>query len=143
MGILATPSRQQPLDVDYINSIVTQVNTLTTMIGDRTNSSSNLNTVSVRSSDIKWFATTVNVSAATNNSAGDVVDYSFNFPAFKGIPTVVASIVSGTTTAKINESATVTVKNIGSQGATLRVRYYTNGTLNVNVNIIACGLSPD
>lgn len=143
MGILPTPNRSQPLDVDYIGQMATQVNLLTTMVGDSSTSSSNINTVSVQTQNMKWFATTINVSAATNNAAGDVVDYTFNYPAFKGLPVVVASIVSGTTTAKINESATVSVKAVGSQGATIRVRYYSNGTLNVNVNIIACGLSPD
>ena len=143
MGILSTPSRGQPLDVDYIGQIATQVNQLTTIVGDKSTAYSNINTVSVKTSDLKIFATTVNVSAASNNAAGDVVDYSFNYPAFKGIPIITATVVSGTTTAKINESATVSINNPGSQGATLRVRYYTNGTLNVNINIVAIGLSPE
>lgn len=143
MGILATPSRGQPLDVDYISQIATQVNQLTTLVGDKSTAYSNVNTVSAKTSDLKFFATTVNVSAATNNTSGDVVDYTFNYPAFKGIPIITATVVSGTTTATINESATVSVKNPGSQGATIRVRYYTNGTLNINVNIIAIGLSPE
>ena len=131
------------MDVDYIGQIATQVNQLTTIVGDKSTAYSNINTVSVKTSDLKIFATTVNVSAASNNAAGDVVDYSFNYPAFKGIPIITATVVSGTTTAKINESATVSIKNPGSQGATLRVRYYTNGTLNVNINIVAIGLSPE
>lgn len=140
MGILATPSRGQPLDVDYVAQIATQVNTLTTLVGDNSTSYSSINGVSVKTSEIKMFATSINVTAATNQASGDFVDITISYPPFKGFPVLTASIVSGTSS-NIGDDATVVFKNISSQQAIMRVKYNHGGTLNVNVNVIAVGFS--
>lgn len=140
MGILATPSRGQPLDVDYVAQIATQVNTLTTLVGDNSTSYSSINGVSVKTSEIKMFATSVNVTAATNSASGDFVDITLSYPTFKGAPVLTASVVSGTSS-NIGDDATVVFKNISSQQAIMRVKYNYGGTLNVNVNVIAVGFA--
>lgn len=140
MGILSTPNRGQPLDVDYIAQIATQVNELTTLVGDRTTSYSNINGASIKTSEIKIFATSVNVTAATSSTDGDIVDVNVSYPAFRGYPVLTATVVSGASS-NIGDDATVVIKNISSQQATLRVKFNKNGNLNINLNIIAVGFS--
>jgi hypothetical protein len=140
MGILATPNRLQPMDVDYIAQIVTQVNQLTTLVGDRSTSYSSINNTSVKTSETKIFATSVNVVASSNKTDGDVVDVTISYPPFRGLPVLTATIVSGTSS-NIGDDATVVFKNISSQQATMRVRFNRGGSLNINVNVIAVGFS--
>jgi hypothetical protein len=138
MGILSTPNRGQPLDVDYIAQIATQVNQLTTLVGDRSSSFSSVNDVSVKTSDMKFFAKTVNVFASTNKTDGDAVDYTVSYPPFNGNPIVTATIVSGASST-IGDDATVVMKNISSSNCTFRITFNTGGNLDIFVNIIAIG----
>lgn len=140
MGILATPNRGQALDVDYISQIATQVNQLTTLVGDRSTSYSSVNNTSVKTSELKFFATTVNVVAASNKADGDIIDYTVNYPTFKGFPIITATIVSGSSS-NIGDDATVVFKNISSQQAVMRIKFNRGGSLNINVNILAIGFS--
>ena len=140
MGILATPNRLQVMDVDYIAQIVSQVNQLTTLVGDRSTSYSSINNTSVKTSEVKIFATSVNVVASTNKTDGDVVDVTISYPPFRGFPVLTATIVSGSSS-NIGDDATVVFKNISSQQATMRVRFNRGGSLNINVNVIAVGFS--
>lgn len=138
MGIISTPNRGQPLDIDYIASIVGQLNTLTTLVNNDANVYSTLNDATVKTSSLKLFAKTFNVTAQTTNSTGDITDITVNYPAFNGFPVVTATIVSGTTNT-VGDKATVVVRNVTTTSATLRVTYYQSGSLNINVNVIAIG----
>lgn len=138
MGILSTPNRGQPLDVDYIAQMASQVNQLTTIVGDRSSSFSSINDVSVKTSDMKIFAKTVNVFASTNKTDGDVVDYTISYPPFNGNPVVTATIVSGAAST-IGDDATVVLKNISTSSCTFRVTFNTGGNLDIFVNVIAMG----
>ncbi len=138
MGILATPNRGQPLDVDYISQIAGQVNQLTTLVGDRSSSFSSINDISVKTADIKIFAKTVNVFASTNKTDGDVVDYTISYPPFNGNPIVTATIVSGASSS-IGDDSVVVLKNISTSGCTFRVTFNTGGNLDIFVNILAIG----
>jgi len=140
MGILQTPNPGQPLDTDYIGQMVTQINDLTTAVGDRSTSYSTINNTSVRTGELKVFAITQNVVASTNKSDGDTVDITVNYPPFRGFPVITATIVSGSSS-NIGDDATVVVKTASSQSATLRVKFNRGGTLNINLNVIAIGLS--
>jgi hypothetical protein len=138
MGILATPNRGQPLDVDYISQIAGQVNQLTTLVGDRSSSFSTINDVTVKTADIKMFAKTVNVFASTNKTDGDVVDYTISYPPFNGNPVVTATIVSGASSS-IGDDSIVVLKNISTSSCTFRVTFNTGGNLDIFVNILAIG----
>lgn len=138
MAIIPTPSRGQPLDVDYIGQIATQVNQLTTLVGDTSTAYSTINDTSIKTSDLKIFAQTVNVVASTTNTSGATQDFTINYPTFKGFPIITATIVSGASS-NIGDDATVVFKNVGSQQATMRIKYRRNGNLNINVNVIAIG----
>lgn len=138
MGILATPNRGQPLDVDYISQIAGQVNQLTTLVGDRSSSFSTINDVTVKTADIKMFAKTVNVFASTNKTDGDVVDYTISYPPFNGNPVVTATIVSGASSS-IGDDSIVVFKNISTSSCTFRVTFNTGGNLDIFVNILAIG----
>lgn len=138
MGILATPNRGQPLDVDYISQIAGQVNQLTTLVGDRSSSFSTINDVTVKTADIKIFAKTVNVFASTNKTDGDVVDYTISYPPFNGNPVVTATIVSGASSS-IGDDSIVVLKNVSTSSCTFRVTFNTGGNLDIFVNILAIG----
>jgi len=138
MAIIPTPNRGQPLDIDYLAILATQVNNLTTLVGDASASFSSINDTSVKTSDLKIFAKTVNVFSSTSKTDGDVVDYTVNYPAFNGFPIITASIVSGSTSS-IGDDATVVFKQISSSSATFRVTFNTGGNLDINVNILAIG----
>lgn len=138
MGILATPNRGQPLDVDYISQIAGQVNQLTTLVGDRSSSFSTINDVTVKTADIKMFAKTVNVFASTNKTDGDVVDYTISYPPFNGNPVVTATIVSGASSS-IGDDSIVVLKNVSTSSCTFRVTFNTGGNLDIFVNILAIG----
>ena len=140
MGILATPNRGQPLDVDYISQIAGQVNQLTTLVGDRSSAFSTVNDVNTKTSDIKIFAKTVNVFSSTNKTDGDVVDYTVSYPPFSGNPVVTATIVSGSSSS-IGDDAVVVLKNISTSSCTFRVTFYPGGSLDIFVNLIAVGFS--
>jgi len=138
MGILSTPNRGQPLDVDYIAQIARQVNQLSTIVGDRSSSFSTINDTAVKTSDIKFFAKTVNVFASTNRTDGDIIDYTVNYPPFNGNPIVTATVVSGPTST-VGDDATVVMKNISSSSCTFRVTFNTGGNLDIFVNVLAMG----
>lgn len=140
MGILATPNRGQPLDVDYISQIAGQVNQLTTLVGDRSSAFSTVNDLNTKTADIKIFAKTVNVFSSTNKTDGDVVDYTVSYPPFSGNPVVTATIVSGASSS-IGDDAVVVLKNISTSSCTFRVTFNTGGNLDIFVNLIAVGFS--
>ena len=56
MGILSIPSRGQPLDISYISQIASQVNRITTIVGDKISSFSSVNDFSKKTSDLKIYA---------------------------------------------------------------------------------------
>lgn len=140
MGILQTPNKMQPLDVAYVGQIVDQVNANTTAIGDRSTSYSNINGTSVKTGDIKFFATTVSVVASTNKTDGDVVDVTVSYPPFRGYPVVTGTLVSGSSS-NIGDNSSVVLKTVSSQQATFRVTFNRGGTLQANLNVIAVGFS--
>lgn len=140
MGILATPNRGQPLDVDYISQIAGQVNQLTTLVGDRSSAFSTVNDLNTKTADIKIFAKTVNVFSSTNKTDGDIVDYTVSYPPFSGNPVVTATIVSGASSS-IGDDAVVVLKNISTSSCTFRVTFNTGGNLDIFVNLIAVGFS--
>jgi hypothetical protein len=138
MGILSIPSRGQPLDVTYISQIASQVNKLTSIVGDKISSFSSINDFSQKTSDLKIYAKTVNVFASTNKTDGDVVDYTVNYPTFNGIPVVTATIVAGSAS-NIGDNATIVLKSVTTSSATFRVTFYSGGNLDISVNIVAIG----
>jgi hypothetical protein len=140
VGILATPNRGQPLDVDYISQIAGQVNQLTTLVGDRSSAFSTVNDLNTKTADIKIFAKTVNVFSSTNKTDGDIVDYTVSYPPFSGNPVVTATIVSGASSS-IGDDAVVVLKNISTSSCTFRVTFNTGGNLDIFVNLIAVGFS--
>lgn len=138
MGILSIPSRGQPLDVTYISQIASQVNRLTTIVGDKIASFSSVNDLSQKTSDLKVYAKTVNVFASTNKTDGDVVDYTINYPTFNGIPVVTATIVAGSSS-NVGDNANIVFKSITTSSATFRVTFSSGGNLDISVNVIAIG----
>lgn len=138
MGILSIPSRGQPLDITYISQIASQVNKLTTIVGDKISAFSSINDFSKKTSDLKIYAKTVNVFSSTNKTDGDVVDYTVNYPAFNGIPIVTATIISGSSSS-IGDNATIVLKTVTSSSATFRVTFYSGGNLDISVNVLAVG----
>jgi hypothetical protein len=143
MARLTTPNRGQPLDVDYIANIVGEVNKLTDIVGNTSTAYSNINDVNVKTNNIKFFAKSINIVKASTASTGGFVDQDVIYPAFNGFPIVVATISNGAsgTSGTLGDRATVVIRSITSTVAKVRVTFYSSGTLNVNLNVIAIGLN--
>jgi hypothetical protein len=138
MGILSIPSRGQPLDISYISQIASQVNRITTIVGDKISAFSSVNDFSKKTADLKIYAKTINVFSSTNKTDGDVVDYTVNYPAFNGLPVVTATILAGSSSS-IGDNATIVLKNVTTSSTTFRVTFYSGGNLDISVNVIAVG----
>lgn len=138
MGILATPSRGQPLDVDYIGQIATQVNQLTTLVGDRSTSYSNIAGTSVKTSEVKMFGTTVSVVSQSTKTDGDFVDIKVSYPQFQNTPVVTGTIWAD---GSVGDDSTVVLKSVSPSEAMFRITFKTTGAFSVKLNVIAIGFS--
>lgn len=137
---LSPPSRGQPLDVDYIGSIVGQVNNLTRDIGDTTNAFSNINNVNVKTSKVRFFATQLNV--ATSVAANQLwLDRQISYPAFQNFPIITTAIFTNSQNA-VGDTFTTVIKSITTTAATIRINIPRAGAVNVNLHVIAIGFNP-
>jgi hypothetical protein len=141
MPQLPIPQRGQPLDVSYINSIVTTVNDLvkqvsptssniTKIIGDTTNSipTSQSSVLGV----VKNIANSATVTAGEEKSFD--IDFSFKYP-----PIVVATPWNkGNTDSGKNVS--VFINNVTTSKATLVAKFSASGTATVDVNVLIIGI---
>lgn len=138
MGILTTPNRGQALDVDYISQIVNQINQLTTLVGDNSTSYSNIAGTSVKTSEMKTFATTVSVISQGTQSDGNFIDTRVSYPQFKNTPIVTATLWAD---GSIGDDSTVVLKSVSPSEAIFRITFKSTGAFSVKLNVIAIGFS--
>lgn len=141
MARLTTPNRGQPLDVDYISSIVGEVNRLTDVVGNTSTSFSTINDVNVKTPNLKFFAKRFNVSTSTSTASGSNTALTVDYPAFNGFPIVTATILTNPTHT-VGDNVFIAIKSITSTQTKLVVTYTRAGRLDVIVNVIAVGLNP-
>lgn len=145
MAQIPLPERGQPLDVNYIYSIVNAVNELSKQISP---SSSRYVTVdipgdgprSVKASEARIIATEKVVVTNASRNIGDEETFEYPFPAeFKFKPVATATPVNtGQTSA--GENVTVVLKSVGTSRVEGIVKFNETGNLSVSVNILVVGI---
>lgn len=138
MAAIPLPEKGQPLDVNYLYEITNQINNLTNTIAVRSSTSSRINTNSETTSNLRIFASTINLST-TSATAGETETFSFNYPELKFIPVVTATVVnnSGSDPGK---TATVVLNTITTSRTEGIVRFGTTGGISLSVNVIVVGI---
>jgi hypothetical protein len=140
MAAIPLPERGQPLDVNYIYDMVSQINSITNTIAIRSTSTSRVNENSDTTSNLRFFASTKTLS--TTNASGNATEsFFFTYPEFKFTPVVTVTLVNNTgSTAGDNVISTLRV--VGTSRCEGVVRFNASGAVNLSVNIIALGIAP-
>ena len=144
MAAISLPEKGQPLDVNYIYEMASQINSLTNSLAVRKTSSSQVNKVVETTGNLRFFAATLPVSEK-NASSTQVIpapDFNYSSAGFKTAPVVVATVVNlgGVSGTDAGNSATVVLKTVGAQQALGDIRFGLSGGLNIAINYIAVGI---
>lgn len=138
MGAISLPERGQPLDVNYIYDMASQINNLSNAIAIRSTSSSKVNENSDTTSNLRFYAATTKLNI-TNVSANDLQPFSFTYPEFRFVPVAVVSVVNiDRTTA--GDDVSCTLQEVLTTTAKGIVKFNTGGAVNLSVSIIVVGI---
>lgn len=142
------PQRGQPIDIDYIYQIVSQLNSLSSIVGSNTTVLSTVNNgVSPRkentTNNLRFFADTKNVRKATV-AANFTEQFYFDLnPSFIQVPIVTISVVNNNKSAAGN-SVTAVITNVSTSRVDGIVFYQnasSTGAVDININMIAVGVT--
>lgn len=144
MAAISLPEKGQPLDVNYIYEMASQINSLTNTLAVRQSSSSQVNKVIETTGNLRFFAATLPVSEK-NASSTQVIkmpDFNYQNAGFKTAPVVVATIVNkgGVSGTDAGNSATIVLTSVGTSQALGDIRFSQTGGINIEVNLIAIGI---
>jgi hypothetical protein len=144
MASISLPEKGQPIDVNYIYEMASQINNITNTISVRSSSSSQVNKVIETTGNLRFFAATLPVSAktASSNEVIDMPDFNYSSAGFNKTPVVVATVLNngGVSGVDAGNSATVVLDSIGTSQATGVLRFGLSGGLNISINLIAIGI---
>lgn len=140
MSAISLPERGQPLDVNYVYDMASQINNLTNAITVRSSSSSKINENFETTSNLKIFAATKTLTSATVK-ANDTEVFFFTYPEFKFVPVATVTVVnnSGSST---GESISTTLKSVLTSRSEGVVKFNAAGAVNLSINIIVIGIAP-
>lgn len=140
MAAIPLPERGQPLDVNYIYDMASQINNLTNAVTIRSTSSSRINENSDTTSNLKFYAATKTLST-TNASGNTTESFFFTYPEFKFAPVATITIInnSGSTS---GDDVTHVLRSVTTTRAEGIVRFGTSGAVNLSVSIIVIGIAP-
>jgi hypothetical protein len=138
MAAISLPERGQPLDVNYIYEMASQINNLTNTIAVRSSSSSRVNTNSETTSNLRVFASTISLST-TSATSGQTETFSFNYPELKFAPVATATVVNNSGS-DAGKNATVILNTVTTSKSEGIVRFGTSGAINLSVNVIVVGI---
>ena len=144
MASISLPEKGQPIDVNYIYEMASQINSLTNALAVRSSSSSQVNKVTETTGNLRFFAATLPVSAKTASSTEviDMPDFNYSSAGFKTPPVVVATVVNngGVSGVDAGNSATVILDSVGTSQSTGVIRFGLSGGLNISISVIALGI---
>jgi hypothetical protein len=140
MAAIPLPERGQPLDVNYIYDIVSQINSITNTIAVRSTSTSRINSNSDTTSNLKFYAETKTLST-TNASGNDTESFFFNYPEFKFPPVITITILNNTGSSA-GDNVLATLRNVGTSRCEGVVRFNVSGAVNLSISMIAIGIAP-
>lgn len=139
------PERGQPLDVDYLYSMASQINSLTNQIVSRSNTLSTIdNGINGKkdstTSNLRIVAKTKNIKVGTV-TAGTTESWSETFsPDFLYTPVVTVTPVSNNLSTAGN-NVTVVIKSVGTGQVSGNIIYNAGGTVDISLNILAIGFN--
>jgi hypothetical protein len=140
---LSLPQQGQPLDVNYIYQIAREINSLNNqLMQTKTNSviDNGFQREEMRTNNVRFYAATENVvSASVKANSSQERRVSFD-PPFLNTPIVVGSIRNSQNSTAGN-NIILTTKNVSAGGAVFELLYNKDGNVNVNIDIIAIGVS--
>lgn len=144
MAAISLPEKGQPLDVNYIYEMASQINSLTNTLAIRQTSSSQVNKVTETTGNLRFFASTLLVSEK-NASSTQVIkmpDFNYSSAGFKTAPVVVATLVNygGVSGTDAGNSASLVLTSVGTTQALGDIRFSQSGGINIGVNLIAIGV---
>jgi len=140
MAAIPLPERAQPLDVNYLYDMVSQINSITNTIAVRATSTSRINTNSDTTSNLKFYAETKSIST-TNASGNGTESFFFNYPEFKFTPVVTITVVNNTGSSA-GDNVIATLRNVGTSRCEGVVRFNVSGAVNLSINMTAIGIAP-
>jgi hypothetical protein len=147
MAILTPPDRGQPIDVPYIYTMVTALNT----VADQVNASAEKYTTvytreladpqNLRTSDTKFYASFVDIVQNETVIVGATRSFSFNIQGarFKYPPIATVTPVN-TGTSSVSNDVSLTITSVTNSRIDGIVRFNSGGTADVAVNVIAIGI---
>lgn len=138
MPSIPLPEKGQPLDLNYIYEMASQINSLTNTVAVRATSSSKVNTNTETTSNLRFFAATLPITR-TSATTGETEIFSFNYPELKFIPVVTATVVNNSGS-DAGKAATVVLNTVTTSKAEGVVRFGASGAINLSVNVIAVGI---
>ena len=138
------PERGQPIDLAYLYQIANAINDLNNQITTSNTTSVINNGINLRedvsTNNLRFFATTKNIQVG-NVSAGSSESWSADFsPDFLYVPVVTAT-VQNNTSSTAGDNITLVLKNITTSRVDGNVRYNAGGSIDININVIAIGVS--
>lgn len=140
MAAIPLPERAQPLDVNYIYDMVSQINNITNTIAIRATSTSKVNINSDTTSNLKFYGE--NKTLSTTNASGNATEsFFFNFPEFKFTPVIVTTIINNTGSSA-GDNVIATLRTAGTSRCEGVVRFNVSGAVNLSINMIAIGIAP-
>lgn len=139
------PERGQPLDVDYLYQMATQINSLTNQIASTSTTLSTIDNgvtgrVDNTTNNLRFVAKTKSVkvgSVSAGTSEPWFIDFS---PDFLYIPIVTATPVNNTLSTAGN-NITIVIKNVTTSRVDGNILYNTSGTVDLNINVLAIGFN--
>jgi hypothetical protein len=137
------PQRGQPIDIDYLYQIVSQINTLTNQISSTSTVLSAVDNgvngiKESTTNNLRFYAFTKSVKKG-NVTAGASESWFIDFnPSFIYIPIVTATPVNNSSSPAGN-SLSVVIKNVSTSRVDGSIIFNQAGQADVNINVIAIG----
>lgn len=138
MAAISLPERGQPLDVNYIYEMVSQINSIENRIAIRNTSVSSINANTDTTSNLKFYAEqkALITSEAKANTTETIT---FTYPRFKFTPVVTATVLNNTGSTS-GDDVICTVRNLTTSSVAVVVRFNAAGKVDLFVNLIAIGI---
>lgn len=139
------PQRGQPIDVNYINAIVTEVNSISTKLSNNYTVLSNINNgvdglKDQTINNIRFFAESKNVRQGTVILGEEMLWYVDFTPSFKYRPVVTATPVNKSTST-VGNNITVVIKEVSTSRVSGNMIFNKAGTVDVAINVLAIGMT--
>ena len=138
------PQRGQPIDIDYLYQIVSQINTLTTKISSNSTVLSSIDNgingvKQSTTNNLRFYASTKSVKKSqvtANTTEPWFIDFS---PNFLYVPIVIATPVNNNSTSTAGDRVSVVINKIATNRVDGKMIFNVAGNIDVNINIIAIG----